>query len=108
MEVSLSDFEKLDIRIGKVVNAERIPGSRKLVKIEVDLGEPETRTLVAAIAGFYEPGELVGMNIVVLANLKPKKFMGVESRGMLLAADVDGRPVLLTVAEDVPPGTRVT
>jgi len=108
MEVSLSDVEKLDIRIGKVVNAERIPGSRKLVKIEVDLGEPETRTLVAAVAGFYEPGELVGMNIVVLANLKPKKFMGVESRGMLLAADVDGRPVLLTVAEDVPPGTRVT
>jgi len=108
MEVSLSDFEKLDIRIGKVVNAERIPGSRKLVKIEVDLGEPEARTLVAAIAGFYEPGELVGMNIVVLANLKPKKFMGVESRGMLLAADVDGRPVLLTVAEDVPPGTKVT
>ena len=63
---------------------------------------------MAAVAGFYEPGELVGMNIVVLANLKPKKFMGVESRGMLLAADVDGRPVLLTVAEDVPPGTRVT
>ena len=108
MEVSLSDFEKLDIRIGKVVNAERIPGSRKLVKIEVDLGEPEVRTLVAAVAGFYEPGELVGMNIVVLANLKPKRFMGVESRGMLLAADVDGRPVLLTVAEDVPPGTKVT
>jgi len=107
MEVSLDDFEKLDIRIGRVVNAEKIPGSRKLVKIEVDLGETEPRTLVAAIAGFYEPKELVGMNIVVLANLKPKKFMGVESKGMLLAADVDGRPVLLTVAGDVPPGTKV-
>jgi len=107
MEVSLSDFEKLDIRVGKVLRAGRIPGSRKLIRIEVDLGEPEPRTLVAAMAGFYDPKELLGMNVVVLANLKPKRFMGVESRGMLLAADVDGRPVLLTTAGDVPPGTRV-
>ena len=107
MEVSLSDFEKLDIRVGKVLKAEKIPGSRKLVKIEVDLGEPKPRTLVAALVGFYEVEDLLGMNIVVLTNLKPKRFMGVESRGMLLAADVDGRPVLLTTAGDVPPGTRV-
>ncbi len=107
MEVSLSDFEKLDIRVGRVLNAERIPGSKKLFRVEVDLGEPKPRTLVAALAGFYELGELQGMNIVVLANLKPKRFMGVKSRAMLLAADVDGRPVLLTTAGDVPPGTRV-
>lgn len=106
-EITIEEFAKLDIRIGKVLKAERIPGSRKLLRLEVDLGEGEPRQLVAGLAGFYEPDELVGMNIVVLANLKPKKIMGVESRGMLLAADVDGRPVLLTVEEDVPPGTKV-
>ena len=106
-EITIEEFARLDIRIGKVLKAERIPGSRKLLRLEVDLGEGEPRQLVAGLAGFYEPDELVGMNIVVLANLKPKKIMGVESRGMLLAADVDGRPVLLTVEEDVPPGTKV-
>jgi len=106
-EVSIEEFARLDLRVGKVLKAERIPGARKLLRLEVDLGEGEPRQLVAGIAEFYEPEELVGLNIVVLANLKPKKFMGVESRGMLLAADVDGRPVLLTVLEDVPPGTKV-
>ena len=106
-EITIEEFAKLDIRIGKVLKAERIPGSRKLLRLEVDLGEGEPRQLVAGLAGFYEPDELVGMNIVVLANLKPKKIMGVESKGMLLAADVDGRPVLLTVKEEVPPGTKV-
>ncbi|RLI06966.1 methionine--tRNA ligase subunit beta [Candidatus Bathyarchaeota archaeon] len=106
-EVSIEEFAKLDLRVGKIIRAERIPGARKLLRLEVDLGEEEPRQLVAGIADFYEPEELVGLNIVVLANLKPKKFMGVESRGMLLAADVEGRPVLLTVIRDVPPGTRV-
>ena len=106
-EITIEEFARLDIRIGKVLKAERIPGSRKLLRLEVDLGEGEPRQLVAGLAGFYEPDELVGMNIVVLTNLKPKKIMGVESRGMLLAADVNGRPVLLTVEEDVPPGTKV-
>ena len=106
-QVTLEEFARLDIRVGKVVKAERVPGARKLLRLEVDLGEPEPRQLVAGLAGFYEPEELVGMNVVVLANLKPKRIMGVESRGMLLAADVDGRPVLLTTAGDVPPGTRV-
>jgi len=106
-QITLEEFARLDIRVGKVIKAERVPGARKLLRLEVDLGEPEPRQLVAGLAGFYEPEELVGMNVVVLANLKPKRIMGVESRGMLLAADVDGRPVLLTTAEGVPPGTRV-
>jgi len=106
-QITLEEFARLDIRVGKVIKAERVPGARKLLRLEVDLGEPEPRQLVASLAGFYEPEELVGMNVVVLANLKPKRIMGVESRGMLLAADVDGRPVLLTTAGDVPPGTRV-
>ena len=106
-EISIEEFERLDMRVGKVLKAEKVPGSRKLIRLEVDIGEGEPRQLVAGIADFYEPEELVGMNIIVLANLRPKKIMGIESRGMLLAADVDGRPVLLTVAEDVPPGTKV-
>ncbi len=106
-EISIEEFARLDMRVGKVVKAERIPGARKLVRLEVDIGEAEPRQLVAGIAEYYKPEELVGLNVVVLANLKPKRFMGVESRGMLLAADVNGRPVLLTVMEEVPPGTRI-
>ena len=106
-QISIEEFARLDIRVGRVVRAERVPGARKLVRLEVDIGEVEPRQLVAGIAEFYRPEELVGLNVVVLANLKPKKFMGVESQGMILAADVDGRPVLLTTLSDVPPGTRV-
>jgi len=106
-EISIEEFGRLDIRVGRVLKAERVPHTRKLIRLEVDIGEESPRQLIAGIAGFYEPDELVGMNIVVLANLRPKKIMGMESKGMLLAADVDGRPVLLTVAEDVPPGTKV-
>jgi len=106
-EISIEEFGRLDIRVGRVLKAERVPRTRKLIRLEVDIGEESPRQLIAGIAGFYEPDELVGMNIIVLANLRPKKIMGMESKGMLLAADVDGRPVLLTVVEDVPPGTKV-
>ncbi len=106
--VSFSDFKKLDLRVGEIVEAERIEGSRKLVKLQVDLGN-ERRQLVAGIAEHYDPESLVGKQIVVVANLQPRKFMGVESQGMLLAAVVgDGRPVLLTPEERVPPGTPVS
>lgn len=97
----------MDIRVGRVVEAERVAGARKLVKVLVDLGEEKLRQVVAGIAEYVNPESLPGKNVVVLANLEPKKFMGLESRGMLLAADVNGKPVLLTVEEDVPPGTRV-
>lgn len=107
MTVSLEDFAKMDIRVGKVVKAEKVASSRKLVKLLVDIGENEPRQIVAGIAEYIPPESIVGEKVVVLANLEPKKFMGVESRGMLLAADVNGRPVPLTVEEDVPPGTRV-
>jgi len=106
-EITIEEFAKLDIRVGKVLKAERVPGARKLMRLEVDLGEERPRQLVAGLVGSYEPEELVGMSVVVLANLKPRKFMGVLSEGMLLAADVNGRPVLLTVAGEVPPGSRV-
>jgi methionine--tRNA ligase beta chain len=105
--VPFSDFKKLDIRIGEIIEADKIEGSRKLVRLVVDLGS-ERRQLVAGIAEFYEPKDLIGRQIVVVTNLERRKFMGVESQGMLLAAVVDGKPVLIEPEERVPPGTPVS
>ena len=105
--ISYDEFKKMDIRIGKIVSAEEIPKSRKLIKLLVDLGEDEPRQLVAGIKEYYSPAELVGRHVVVLANLEPVKLMGVESNGMILAGDVDGKPVLLAPDAEVPPGTIV-
>ncbi len=104
--VTVEDLSKLDLRIGKIVKAEKIEKSRKLVKLEVDIGD-EVRQIVAGIAETYSPQELVGKEVVVVANMKPAKLMGVESRGMILAADVDGKAVLLTPEREVPVGSRV-
>ncbi|RLE56342.1 MAG: methionine--tRNA ligase subunit beta [Thermoprotei archaeon] len=106
--ITLEDFSKLDIRIGKVLKAEQIPGSRKLIRLEVDIGG-EVRQLVAGIGDRYRPDELVGKKVVVLTNIQPKRIFGVLSQGMLLAADVDGKPYLLTVdtPDEVPVGAKV-
>lgn len=105
--ISFDEFMKIDLRIGVVKSVERIKGSEKLYKIRVDLGDLGERQLVAGIAKWYKPEDLIGKNIVVVANLKPKKIFGETSQGMLLAADVDGEPVLLTTVKPVKPGTRV-
>ncbi len=101
--IAFNDFEKLDLRTGKVKSAEKIPDT-KLVKIKVDIGSG-VRQLVAG--GGLEPADLVGRNVVVLANLEPKTLRGVESKGMILAAVTGGKPVLLTPEKDVPAGTKV-
>jgi methionyl-tRNA synthetase len=110
-KISYSEFEKLDIRIGLILDAEPIPKSRNLVKLKVDIGEPEPRQILAGIAGYYKPEELKNRKIVVLANLEPRKLMGLESNGMLLAADVNNQPFLLKVpddaAEKIAPGSKV-
>ena len=105
-KLDIADFARLDLRVGRIQLAEKIAGSKKLVKLQVDLGS-ESRQLVAGTAEAYAPEALVGKTVVVLANLKPAKLMGVESNGMVLAADVGGRPVLCTFEETVPPGTKV-
>lgn len=105
--IRFSEFEALDLRIAEIKGAERIEGTDKLIKLLVDTGG-DTRDLVAGIGNVYEPEELIGKKIVVLLNLEPKKIRGVESRGMLLAAVHDGKPVLLTVDADVPPGCVVS
>ena len=104
--VDIKDFAKLDIRIGRIVKAERIEGSKKLIRLEIDLGN-EVRQVVAGIAEVYRPEELIGKLVPVLVNIKPAKLMGVESRGMILAVDVDGKPVLLHPDRDVPLGSKI-
>ncbi len=105
--ISIDEFARISLVVGTVREAERIPKSKKLIRMLVDLGEPEPRQIVAGIAGRYEPEDLVGRQIVVVANLAPARLMGVESRGMALAASVDGEPFLLAPDEAVPPGTTV-
>jgi methionyl-tRNA synthetase len=106
-KISIDDFMKVDLRVAKVLTAEKVPNSRKLVKLSIDVGT-EQRTLVAGISEAYEPDELVGRTIVMVFNLKPAKLMGIESNGMVLAASPDGgKPMLVGFDQEIPPGTRV-
>ncbi len=106
--IGLDEFQKVRLVTGKILEAERVPKSNKLVKLQVDLGA-EKRQVVAGIGKVYPPEALVGRNVVIVANLKPATLMGVESNGMVLAATVGdaGEPSLLEVAPSVPPGSRV-
>ena len=104
--ITIDDFMRVELRVARVLSAERIEGADKLLKLQLDIGT-ETRQIVAGIAKAYAPEQLVGKTIVVVANLKPAKLRGVESQGMLLAADLDGRPIVATFNEEVKPGTRV-
>jgi len=104
--ISFEEFQKIELKIGKIIKAERVKNSEKLLKLKVDLGK-ERRQLVAGIAKFYAPDYLIGKEIVIVTNLQPKKLMGIESQGMLLAADVGGEPVILIPEKEVPPGTKV-
>ncbi len=106
-KITIDDFMKVDLRVAKVLTAEKVPNSRKLVKLTIDVGT-EQRTLVAGISEAYEPEALVGRTIVMVFNLKPAKLMGIESNGMVLAASPEGgKPMLVGFDQDVAPGTRV-
>ncbi|MBI4895695.1 MAG: methionine--tRNA ligase subunit beta [Candidatus Aenigmarchaeota archaeon] len=104
--IKYDDFAKLDLVVGKILFADKVPNTDKLIKIIVDLGNEE-RQIVSGIADFYSAQDLVGKQIIVLKNLESRKFKGLESQGMLLAADLEGRPVLLTPEEELPPGSPV-
>ena len=106
MEISYEDFTKLDLRVAKIDSVEPIPGKSKIVKGIVDLGE-EKRVVIIGGAEFYQPEDLVGKTVIIVANLEPKKLAGIESNAMLLAADVNDKPFWLTVTEDVPLGTKI-
>lgn len=105
--IGIDEFKRMDLRIGLVKSAEKIPGSEKLIKLTVDLGELGERQIIAGLAKWYKPEDFVGKYIVVIANLKPKKLMGFESQGMLLATDTDP-PVIIVAEKPVKPGARLT
>jgi methionyl-tRNA synthetase len=107
--ITIEDFVKVELKVGEVLTAERVPKSDKLLRFTVDVGEPQPRQVLAGIAEYYEPEKLVGRKLVIVSNLKPRKLRGFESQGMVLAASAgeDGRPILATFAEDVPNGARL-
>jgi len=106
--IGIEDFLKVELKVAKVREATAMPKSKKLIRLLVDVGEAEPRTILAGIAEGYQPEQLVGKTIVIVANLKPRPMMGTESNGMVLAASGPGQPPILVAADDsLPPGTRV-
>ena len=105
-QITIDEFRKVSLRVGLVTTAERVPKSTKLLKLQVDIGT-ERRQVVAGIGTKYAPEDLVGKRVVIVANMKPAKLMGVESQGMVLAAGEEEVTALLTTMEDVPPGSKI-
>jgi methionyl-tRNA synthetase len=107
-EIDIDSFKKIDLKVGKIIAAENVEKSNKLIKIKVSLGDGE-KTILSGIRNQYTAEELVGKKIIIIDNLKPAKFMGLESQGMLLAAqDKDGKLALLTVDKDIEEGSSVS
>lgn len=106
MEIDITEFQKLDLRVAEVKQAERVEGTDKLLRLQVDIGG-EPRQIVAGIAQHYKPEELVGRSVVVVSNLKPATIRGVESRGMLLAASNAEALSIVTLDRPLPSGARV-
>src|SRR6202000_1547610 len=105
--ISIDDFAKVDLRVARVLVAERIPKADKLLRLEVDLGY-EKRQILAGIAQYYEPEKLIGRKIVIVANLAPRKMRGLESNGMVVAASLgEGTPALASFIEDIEIGARL-
>ena len=109
MEITYEDFLKIDLRVGIVKNCEKIQNSKNLYKMMVDCGEKKLRQIISGISQFYSIKELIDEKIIVLMNLKPRKIMGLESQGMLLAADLNNEPFLVKVDErkPIPPGIKI-
>jgi methionine--tRNA ligase beta chain len=105
--INYEDFIKVDLRIGKIVEAERVEGSNKIIKTIVDLGE-EKRQVLAGIGEFYSPEELINKFVVVVVNLSPKKIMGMDSEGMILAVKDDEDLSLLTINKEIKIGSKIS
>lgn len=106
--LTIEEFSKLEARIGLVLSAQEIEGSEKLIKLTLDFGEESPRQILSGIKAWYEPATLVGKKMLFVVNLAPRKMMGLESQGMLMAVDgEDGEPVFLVPEKDVKPGSKV-
>jgi len=104
--ITYDEFKKMDLRVAKVLTAERVAGTNKLLKLQIDLGT-EQRQIIAGVAESYAPEELVGKEFIVIANLQPAVIRGIESQGMLLAAEAEGKPIIPFFDRELPPGTKV-
>jgi len=105
--ISIEDFAKVELTVGKVVTCEKVEKSEKLLKLQVDLGK-DTRTIVSGIAMSYNEENIIGKLVAVITNLKPAKLMGIESNGMLLAAKDKHSLKLVTLDGDITPGTKIS
>jgi methionyl-tRNA synthetase len=107
--ITIDDFIKVELRVGEIKVAERVPKADKLLRFEVDLGEAQPRQILAGLAEYYEPEKLIGRKVVVVANLKPRKMRGLESQGMICAASLteEDTPAIATFLEDVKIGARL-
>ena len=108
LEISFEDFKRMDARVGTITHVERVTRTEKLYKILVDLGPLGVRQTVSSLVGYYEPDQLKGKRVIFLYNLKPSKFSGEVSQGMLLAAEEGDKIALLTTDSEVPNGSRIT
>jgi len=108
--ISFSEWQKLDLRVGKILNAEEIAGADKLFRLEVDVGEENPRTILAGIKKYYGKGELVGKQIIVICNLEPRKMKGIGSNGMLLAAGSpeEDKCILISPEKEIATGSKVS
>ncbi|MBI2020843.1 methionine--tRNA ligase subunit beta [Candidatus Daviesbacteria bacterium] len=109
--ITIDDFAKLELRVGTVLEAEGVEGSEKLIKLKVDLGEDPPaggpRQILAGVKQWYKPKDFIGKQVIVVANLEPRVMMGIESQGMMLAADSKDGPVFLKPSKKVPAGTKI-
>lgn len=108
--ITIDDFKKIELKVGRVLSAESVEGSEKLLKLQVDCGEsdlPAGRQVLAGIAKHYQPNDLIGSQIIIVANLEPRMMMGMESQGMVLAAGDNETIALLTPDKELPAGSNV-
>jgi methionine--tRNA ligase beta chain len=109
MSISYSDFQKIDLRVGKIKSVEEVEGLDKILKLTVDLGELGERIILAGVKGAYRPNELLERSIVIVANLEPREIKGIKSEGMLLAVtDDEDRPILLIPEKETEPGSQIS
>lgn len=105
-QIPYDDFQRMDIRVAKIISVENIPGKSRIIKGTIDIGERQIDVIIGG-AEYYEPDSLIGKLVVVITNLEPKNIAGIESSAMLLAADVAGKPYWLTVDGNVPIGSQI-
>lgn len=105
--ITIEDFQKLEIKIGKVISAEKVPDADKLIKFIFDVGSEQIQIIAGIAESYPDPLVLVGREMPILVNIEPRKLRGLESQGMILAADADEKPVVLFPEKEVPPGSTV-